>query len=60
MTIEELLKSESYNTRLCVNDKWLSWSFGRWEVYQQPYGKHTRAIYQGDSLEEALSEVLAK
>ncbi len=54
MELSTFLKE--HNARLDYEDRWLVWAdaWCKWLVYQTPFNKHPRRIYEGDSLEEAI------
>ena len=54
MEITTFLKEN--NARLNYEAKWLVWAdaWCKWQVYQKPYHKQVKCIYQGNSLDEAL------
>ncbi len=60
MNLEKFLKDN--NARLSYEDKWLVWAdaWCLWQVYQQQYGQRVKRIYEGESLDEALSKLEGK
>lgn len=59
MTLEELLKNPTIQTRIECGGNWMYWDDtnrrNEWAVlYRAPYARNNTVLYRGDDLQEAI------